>query len=83
MCGKEQDFINSAFKENFIAPFGSNIPGFEDDLESYLKQGCFVAALNSGTAAIHLALILLGVDKNDEIICQSNTFIASVNPVIY
>lgn len=83
MCGKEQNFIDTAFKENFIAPFGSNISGFEDDLEYYLKQNCFVAVLNSGTAAIHLALILLGVDKSDEVLCQSNTFIASTNPVLY
>lgn len=79
----EQSFIDVAFRENFISPCGSNISGFEADLEHYLKQDCFVAVLNSGTAAIHLALILLGVGKNDEVICQSNTFIASVNPVIY
>ncbi len=83
MFGKEQSFIDVAFRENFIAPCGSNISGFEADLEHYLKHDCFVAVLNSGTAAIHLALILLGVGKNDEVICQSNTFIASVNPVIY
>lgn len=83
MCGKEQQFIDLAFKENSVAPIGSNISGFENDIENFLNQDCFVAALNSGTAAIHLALILLGVTKNDEVICQSNTFIASTNPVLY
>ena len=83
MCGKEQEFIDAAFKENFIAPFGSNISSFENDLESYLLQNSFVTVLNSGTAAIHLALILLGISKNDEVICQNNTFIASINPVLY
>ena len=83
MCGKEQKFIDVAFKENFIAPFGSNISGFENDLENYLKDDTFVTTLNSGTAAIHLALILLGIKKNDEVICQNNTFIASINPVLY
>ena len=70
MCGKEQQFIDVAFKENYIAPVGSNISGFENDLEKYLKQNRFVTALNSGTAAIHLALILLKIGKNDEVICQ-------------
>ena len=83
MSGKERYFIDTAFKENFIAPSGSNLSGFENDLENYLKEDCFVAVLNSGTAAIHLALILLGIERDDEVICQSNTFIASVNPVIY
>ncbi len=83
MCGKEQHFINIAFKENSVAPFGSNILGFEDDIENYLNEDRFVTALNSGTSAIHLALILLGIHENDEVICQSNTFVASVNPVLY
>jgi len=83
MSGKEQEFIDLAFKENSIAPVGSNISGFEDNIEYYLKQDCYASALNSGTAAIHLALILLGVTKNDEVICQSKTFVATVNPVLY
>jgi dTDP-4-amino-4,6-dideoxygalactose transaminase len=83
MCGEEQQFIETAFNENCIAPFGTNISGFENDIENYLEQDRYATAVNSGTSAIHLALILLGISDNDEVICQSNTFIASVNPIIY
>jgi dTDP-4-amino-4,6-dideoxygalactose transaminase len=83
MSGKEQAFIDRAYKENSVSTFGSNITGFEEDLERYLNDKRFVAALNSGTSAIHLALILLGVKSGDEVICQSNTFVASINPVLY
>ena len=83
MSGLEQEFINEAFQSNWIAPLGPNINGFENDIESYLNHKSHVAVLNSGTAAIHLALILLNVKKDDEVLCQTKTFIASVNPVIY
>lgn len=83
MCGKEQEFINEAFASNWIAPLGPNVSGFESDLEEYLKEDSFVAALSSGTAAIHLALILLDVKFGDEVICQSFTFSASANPIMY
>ena len=83
MGGSEQDFINDAFKTNFIAPVGHNITGFETDLETYLSNNSYAIALTSGTAAIHLALVLLNVGKGDEVICQTKTFVASVNPVIY
>jgi dTDP-4-amino-4,6-dideoxygalactose transaminase len=83
MGKNEQKFIAEAFADNFIAPLGKNIDGFEKDLESYLEQGVNVAVLNSGTAAIHLGLIVLGVKAGDEVICQSLTFSASVNPVVY
>lgn len=83
MMGNEQKFIAEAFADNFIAPTGRNIIEFEQDLESYLKENTHVAVLNSGTAAIHLGLILLGVQNGDEVICQSLTFSASVNPVVY
>jgi dTDP-4-amino-4,6-dideoxygalactose transaminase len=83
MGGKEQDFINEAFKENWIAPLGPNVDGFENDISKFLGTDLHVAALSSGTAAIHLALILLGVERGDEVLCQSMTFSASANPIIY
>ncbi|MCB0468821.1 MAG: aminotransferase class I/II-fold pyridoxal phosphate-dependent enzyme [Aequorivita sp.] len=83
MGGTEQNYVNEAFETNWIAPLGPNVEGFEKDLESYLGNGNYVAALSSGTAALHLALILLGVGKGDEVICQSMTFSASANPIVY
>ena len=83
MGGKEFDFVKNAFDENWIAPLGPNVTGFEQDLEDFLKENCHVAALSSGTAALHLALILLGVQNGDEVICQSMTFSASANPIAY
>jgi dTDP-4-amino-4,6-dideoxygalactose transaminase len=82
MSGYEMKYIEDAFKTNWIAPLGPNVTGFENELSSYLKRGS-VAALSSGTAAIHLALILLGIKDNDEVICSSFTFSASANPIIY
>lgn len=81
--GRELFYIQEVLKDNWIASEGSNIIGFEKDLENYLGQNCFVGALNSGTAAIHLGLILLGVKAGDEVICQSMTFSASANPILY
>lgn len=83
MGGNEQKFVNEAFDTNWVAPLGPNVTGLESDLENYLNQDVFVAALSSGTAAIHLALILLGVESGDEVICQSMTFSASANPIVY
>lgn len=83
MGGTEQKFVNEAFATNWVAPLGPNVTGLEQDLESYLKQDSNVAALSSGTAAIHLGLILLGVTSGDEVICQSMTFSASANPILY
>lgn len=83
MGGKEQSYVNEAFETNWVAPLGPNVEGFEKDLENYLGGGNHVAALSSGTAAIHLALILLGVERGDEVICQSMTFSASANPIVY
>lgn len=80
---KELEFINEAFATNWIAPLGPNVDGFENDIAAYLNNDVYVAALSSGTAAIHLALILLGVQKGDEVICQSMTFSASANPIVY
>jgi len=83
MGGNELKYIHDAFKENWIAPLGPNVSGFEDDIKSYLNGDIEVAALSSGTAALHLALIMLGVSAGDEVICQSMTFAASANPIKY
>ena len=83
MGGNEQKYIKEAFDTNWVAPLGPNVTGFEQDLESYLGNNVFVGALSSGTAALHLGLILLDVRKGDEVICQSMTFSASANPIVY
>lgn len=83
MGGTEQDYITEAFATNWIAPLGPNVTEFENSLESYLAQGSHVAALSSGTSAIHLSLIMLGIERGDEVLCQSMTFSASANPVAY
>ena len=83
MSGNEQHYINEAFASNWIAPLGPNVSGFESELERYLSHNKKVAALSSGTAAIHLALIMLNVKAGDEVICQSKTFSASANPIVY
>ncbi|MGB3592384.1 MAG: DegT/DnrJ/EryC1/StrS family aminotransferase [Nonlabens sp.] len=83
MGGKERDFVNLAFDTNWVAPLGPNVNGFEEDLENYLGPGNHVAAVSSGTAAIHLALIQAGVGAGDVVICQSFTFCGSANPILY
>lgn len=83
MGGKEQDYINQAFETNWIAPLGPNVTGFEEEIHDYLGDHVFVAALSSGTAAIHLGLNILGVGYGDEVLCQSKTFSASANPIVY
>lgn len=83
MSGKEQDFIQEAFDTNWVVPLGPNVNGFEHDLETFVGQGKHVVALSAGTAAIHLGLLQLGVKAGDEVICQSMTFSASANPVVY
>lgn len=83
MGGQEQKFVQEAFDTNWVAPLGPNVNEFEKSLEDYLQNGVHVAALSAGTAAIHLGLILLGVGRDDEVICQSMTFSASANPILY
>ncbi|MHA4842629.1 DegT/DnrJ/EryC1/StrS family aminotransferase [Flavitalea antarctica] len=83
MGGQELNYINEAFESNWIAPLGPNVDGFEQDLKEFLGNKIQVAALSSGTAAIHLALVILGVKHGDEVICQSMTFSASANPIVY
>lgn len=83
MGGTEQKYVQEAFDTNWIAPLGPNVTGFENDLQEYLNQNKQVACLSSGTAAIHLALLQLGVQRDDEVICQTFTFCGSANPITY
>lgn len=83
MGGNEQHYIKEAFDTNWVAPLGPNVSGFEQDLEQFLNDNVHIAALSSGTAALHLGLVLLGVQAGDEVICQSFTFSASCNPIVY
>ena len=83
MGENEQHYVKEAFDTNWVAPLGPNVSGFEQDLEYFLNDDVFAAALSSGTAAIHLGLILLGIQAGDEVICQSFTFSASANPILY
>lgn len=87
MSGKEEEFIHEAFLTNWVVPLGPNVDGFEKDLATWLGEKSasplHVVTLSSGTAAIHLALVMLGVGPGDEVICQSFTFAASANPIAY
>lgn len=83
MGSNEQSYVDEAFRTNWIAPLGPNVTGFETAIEDYLGNEIYVAALSSGTAAIHLGLKLLGVGPGDEVLCQSFTFSASANPIVY
>ena len=81
--GFEQQYIQEALETNWITTGGPNVDAFEQALETYLGSEVNVGALSSGTAAIHLGLILLGVKAGDEVLCQSMTFSASANPILY
>lgn len=83
MGGHEQDFIKEAFDTNWVVPLGPNVNAFEAELSAYLGENRHAVALSAGTAALHLGLIQLGVGAGDEVICQSFTFAASANPVVY
>jgi pyridoxal phosphate-dependent aminotransferase EpsN len=82
MSGNEQKYINDAFETNWIAPLGPNVDNFEKEIAQYVKSKG-AAAISSGTAGIHLALDLLGIEKGDYVFCSSLTFIASANPILY
>lgn len=83
MGGSEFEYVKEAFDANWIAPLGPHVNGFEKDIASRLGENVHVAALSAGTAALHLALIQLGIQYGDEVICQSMTFSASANPIKY
>lgn len=80
--GFEQEYINKAFESNWIAPLGPNVDGFEQDIRDYTKS-TEALALSSGTAAIHLALKLSNIKPGDNVFCQSLTFAATANPIMY
>ncbi len=82
MSGEELKLVMDAFESNWIAPLGPHVDAFEKEIASYIGVK-HAAALSSGTAAIHLALIMLGVEQGDEVICQSFTFSGSANPIVY
>ncbi len=87
--GAERKYVDEAFDTNWVVPLGPNVEGFEKDLEQWvnspLEEACAkrVVALASGTAALHLALLACGVGRGDEVLCQSFTFCASSNPIVY
>ena len=81
MSGKEKEYIEEAFASNWIAPLGPQVDAFENEMANYI--GCRTLAVSSGTAALHLALRLLGIGRGDIVFCSSLTFIGSVNPVLY
>ena len=82
MGHSEFNYVKEAYDTNWIAPLGPNVDGFERDLVEYSGMN-HCAALSSGTGAIHLALILLGVNSEDEVLCSSFTFCGSINPIAY
>ncbi|MEA3452718.1 MAG: aminotransferase class I/II-fold pyridoxal phosphate-dependent enzyme [Bacteroidota bacterium] len=82
MGGNEQKYVQEAFDTNWIAPLGPNVNNFEKELSEYLDIDS-ASALSSGTAAIHLALIMLGIKRDDEVLVSTFTFSASVNPILY
>lgn len=94
MSGNEMKYIQEAFDTNWVVPLGPNVNAFENDLKDFVTENHNhhqiedvadkeVVALSSGTAALHLAMIYLGVQPGDEVICQSFTFAASCNPIVY
>ncbi len=83
MTGEELEYIQNSLSENWVSSVGPDINKFEDTIQNYLNSTDEVIALNSGTSAIHLALIQLGITHGDEVICQSFTFSASANPILY
>jgi dTDP-4-amino-4,6-dideoxygalactose transaminase len=83
LSGKEIKYIEDAFEKNWVTSIGENIDNFEKDIENYLQSDKLIVALNSATAAIHLALIECGVSYGDEVLCQTMTFSATANPIAY
>lgn len=82
LAGKEKEYVDQAIESTWIVPLGPFVDEFEHRLDSYLERGVAVA-LSAGTAAIHLGLVMAGVKSGDEVICQSMTFAASCNPIVY
>lgn len=82
MSGLERKYLEDALDSNWIAPLGPHVTAFESEIANYVGKTC-AAALSSGTAAIHLALKVLGVEVGDEVFCSTLTFIGSANPILY
>lgn len=82
LSGTEMEWVEKAYRDKWVVPLGPNVDEFENRLEKYLGVGHLVA-LSAGTAAIHLGLVSVGVKPGDEVICQSFTFAASANPIVY
>src|SRR5690625_4338190 len=82
LSGREMHYVKEAFDSNWIAPLGPNVDAFEKEIASHVGAGDAVA-VSSGTAAIHLALSLLGIKKGDTVFCSTLTFVASANPILY
>ncbi|RMG37990.1 MAG: aminotransferase class I/II-fold pyridoxal phosphate-dependent enzyme [Methanobacteriota archaeon] len=82
MSGHEQEYVREAFESNWIAPLGPHVDAFEKEFSEYLGSG-HALALSSGTAALHLALQLAGVQRGDEVLVSTLTFVASANPIVY
>lgn len=84
MSGREIDYVNDAFKQNWVMPLGPNVTQFEQQVVNYLgHENLFAIAMSSGTAAIHIALKLLNLQKGEEVFCSSATFSATANPIVY
>ncbi len=87
MGGGEREFVTEAFDTNWVAPLGPNVTGFEEDISEFLKtsqdQTLTTAVLTSGTAALHLSLVMLGVNSSDAVLVQSFTFCGTTNPIVY
>lgn len=81
--GSEMKWVENAFRDDWFVPLGPNVDEFEKRLSAFLNTDHPVVALSAGTAAIHLGLVMLGVEKDDEVLCQSLTFSASANPICY
>lgn len=83
LSGNEMKYIQDAFNKNWVTSIGENIDGFEDDIQKALNTSNPIVALNSCTSVLHLALVMLGVRQNDEVITQTLTFCGSTNPIVY
>ena len=82
MSGLELELVQEAFSSNWIAPLGPHVDAFEQEIAAYVGVPA-AAALSSGTAALHLALLMLGVSHEDEVLCSTLTFSASANAIVY
>ena len=84
MTGSELQYINDAFTKNWVMPLGPHVTQFESEVVKFLNdENLYAVAMTSGTAAIHIALKLLGLKENEEVFCSSSTFAATCNPIVY